>query len=192
MDVRLINPFIASVKDVFKTMLGTEIVISKPVLKAGHEVNADVSAVIGLSGDAVGVVVLSFPTLTATRTASKFAGADMGLNHEDFADALGELANMVAGGAKAKMDGLNVSISLPGVIVGREHVVSQSKQSPRLALPCDSTLGRFSVEVALKVLKRKSGTTFAVAAGVRSAAPGEPTATPAPPIKQGVAAGVRQ
>lgn len=178
MDVRLINPFIASVKDVFKTMLGTDIMVSKPILKQADESSADVSAVIGLSGDAVGSVVLSFPMLTATRTASKFSGVDMGPRHEDFADALGELANMVAGAAKAKLSGLAVSVSLPNVILGREHMVASSKTTPRLALPCDSALGRFSVEVALAVKKRKS-TDPPVPA--RTATPPAPVETATPP-----------
>lgn len=174
MDVRLINPFVASVKDVFKTMLSTDVLISKPILKAGNESNADVSAVIGLSGDAVGSVVLSFPMLTATRTASKFSGVDMGQRHENFADALGELANMVAGAAKAKLDGLSVSISLPNVIVGREHVVAVSRTTPRLSLPCDSSLGRFCVEVALTVHIRSHGGGQSLAA--RTATPPAPVA----------------
>lgn len=159
MDVRLINPFVASVKDVFRTMLKTDVLISKPVLKHANESNTDVSAVIGLSGDAQGSVVLSFPMLTATRAASAFSGVDMGQHHEDFADALGEMANMVAGAAKAKLDGLDVTISLPNVIVGREHIVAISKTAPRLSLPCDSGLGRFCVEVALTVKKRKPAVT---------------------------------
>jgi chemotaxis protein CheX len=168
MDVRYINPFILSVKTVFSTMLKTEIVVSKPVLKAADEHASDVSAVIGLSGDAVGSVVLSFPMATAVRVASTFAGVEMTANHPDFSDALGELANMVAGQAKARFEGLNASISLPSVIIGKEHVVSQSRQTPRLALPCDSVLGRFSVEVALLVNKQKSvGAAAPVMAGAK-------------------------
>lgn len=149
MDVRYINPFIASVKNVFKTMLATEVMVSKPLVKRQDEAFADVSAVIGLSGDATGCVVLSFPRATAIAAARKFAGIEMSEAHEDFADALGELANMVAGHAKASLEGMDLNISLPSVIIGRDHSVSQSRIAPRLALPCDSPLGRFSVEVVL-------------------------------------------
>jgi chemotaxis protein CheX len=150
MDVRFINPFIASTKTVFKTMVATEITIGKPAfIQPNAEIAADVSAVIGMSGDAVGCVVLSLPMETAVNAASKFAGVTLTHEHPDFSDALGELANMVAGQAKARFDGLNVSISLPSVIIGREHVVSQSRAKPRLALPCASNLGNFTVEVAL-------------------------------------------
>jgi chemotaxis protein CheX len=154
MDVRFINPFIASIKTVFKTMVATDIVVGKPYLIQAHEEQtADVSAVIGMSGDVAGCVVLSLPMQTACNLASKFAGISLTREHPDFADALGELANMVAGQAKAKFDGLNVSISLPSVIVGKEHVVSQSRAKPRLALPCHCDHGNFSVEVAIVVEK---------------------------------------
>lgn len=167
MDVRFINPFIMSVRKVFQTMLATEVRVGKPVIiTTKQESTADVSAVIGLSGDALGCVILSLPMQTGEAVASKFAGVDLTRDHPDFADALGELANMVAGQAKAQLDGMNVSISLPSVIVGQDHVVSQSRQWPRLHLPCESPLGTFTVEVAMIVEKREAGPAqpFAVAA----------------------------
>ncbi len=156
MDVRYINPFIEGIKNVFSTMLETDIIISKPFVKTDDDPSADVSAVIGISGDAIGVVAMCFPMKSAVNTASKFAGVEMTQDHEDFTDALGELANMVTGQAKSKLDGLHCSISLPSVIIGRGHIVSQSRSTPRLALPCDSTLGRFHVEVGLTVAKKNA------------------------------------
>ncbi len=154
MDVRFINPFIAAVKNVFNTMVATQITVGKPyVINASQEPVADVSAVIGLSGDVVGCVVLSLPMQSAVNAASKFAGMELVPENPDFADALGELANMVAGQAKSNFTGFNVSISLPSVIIGREHVVSQSRAKPRLALPCESALGPFHVEVVMVVNK---------------------------------------
>ncbi len=156
MDVRFINPFILSIRKVFQTMLTTEVQVGKPkIITSRQEITADVSAVIGLSGDAVGCVILSLPMQTAIGAASKFAGIEMTKDHPDFSDALGELANMVAGQAKSQLDGMHVSISLPSVIVGREHIVSQSRQWPRLQLPCDSPFGSFFVEVAM-VVKREA------------------------------------
>ncbi len=156
MDVRFINPFIASIKNVFMTMLETEILISKPCVLEKGEFNADVSAVIGLSGDAIGSVALCLPSRTAVAIASKFAGIELTQDHDDFADAIGELANMVAGGAKAKLDGLNVSISLPSVIAGHDLKLLQSKSTPRLSLPCDSSLGRFNTDIVMAVSRQPS------------------------------------
>ncbi len=160
MDVRFINPFILSIRKVFQTMLATDVRVGKPsIITTRKEATADVSAVIGLSGDVVGCVILSLPMQTAVGAASKFAGIEMTKDHADFSDALGELANMVAGQAKSHLDGLNVSISLPSVIVGHEHIVSQSRQWPRLQLPCESPFGAFYVEVAMVIAKREAGPT---------------------------------
>lgn len=151
MDVRFINPFIASITNVFKTMLMAEMTFDKPRMKAAMEDRPDVSAIIGFSGDATGAVVLGFPMEVATGIATKFAGEQIDIDHPDFADALGELANMVAGGAKANFGGLAAAISLPSVIVGQHHEVMASKNHPSLVIPCRSPFGSFSVEVAMKV-----------------------------------------
>ncbi len=143
MDVRYINPFINGIKNVFRTMLSTDIVISKPRIKPRDIATTDISAIIGFSGDAAGSVALCFPTRTAEAAASKFAGVEINASHEDFADALGELANMVAGQAKSKLDGLDVYISLPRVIAGADLKLLDTKSAPVLLLPCDSALGRF-------------------------------------------------
>ena len=165
MDVRYINPFIMAVKNVFKSMVATDIHIGKlEILKANAEPRTDVSAVIGLSGDVAGCVVLSLPMQTAITTAGKFAGVEVSPDHPDFSDALGKLANNVAEQSKAQLNGLSVSISLPSVIVGREHIVAQSRQQPRLSLPCNSDLGRFYVEVSMVVEKNEKSTAEATPA----------------------------
>ncbi len=151
MDVRYVNPFVKSVSNVFKTMLHTDVTVGKPYLKTPHCDRPDVSGVIGLSGDVTGVVVLGFSKNVAIAVAEKFVGTSLTVDHPDFADALGELANMVAGGAKASFEGINASISLPSVIVGENHEVIKSKANPSLVIPCDSPMGHFTVEVAMKV-----------------------------------------
>ncbi len=166
MDVRYINPFIASIKNVFSTMVQTEVTVGKPVLKPTNDRAVDVSSVIGLSGDIVGAVVLGFSCDVACKLASTFAGIEMTLDHADFSDAIGELANMVAGNAKKDFTGHDVSISLPSVIVGKGHHVSQLKTSPRLVIPCSSAAGSFDVEIAMVVKKAPVTETEVAVAGV--------------------------
>ena len=149
MDARYINPFVKSICNVFETMCGLKVNIGRPVLKIGHDPLTDVSSVIGFSGDAAGSIVLHFSFDLASKVASAFAGTEITPEHPDFADAIGELANMVAGGAKAKFEGLNISVSLPNVIVGHNHNVSAPKSSPRLMIPCETKVGTFAVEVGM-------------------------------------------
>ena len=153
MDIRYINPFIKSIQNVFKTMLSAEVEFGKPHVMADDEPRPDVSGIIGFSGDATGSVVLSFTQDVAVKVASTFAGAVVEMHSEDFADAIGELANMVAGGAKSEFQGLNINISLPSVIIGEGHEVSRSGVYPRLVIPCTSTLGTCVVGVSMKVQK---------------------------------------
>lgn len=153
MDVRFINPFISAIQSVFKTMVNSEVAIKKPYMLDSNETASDVSGVIGFSGDASGCVVLSFNREIACKVASAFAGVDINLDHPDFADAIGELANMVAGNAKKDFTGLKVSISLPSVIVGPDHKVQQLKAAPRLIIPCETKHGPFNVEVSMIIGK---------------------------------------
>lgn len=160
MDVRYINPFIEAVQHVFKTMLETDTLVSKPTIKNKDAAPTDVSAIIGFSGGASGSVSLCFAKQVAVRVASKFAGQELSIfETELLADALGELTNMVAGQSKAKLPDANISVSLPRVVLGDQHRVLESRASPVLVLPCDSALGRFFVEVTMM---RKKFSPFAV------------------------------
>lgn len=154
MDVRFINPFIGAIKNVFNTMLGTEILISKPRLKEPDELFADITAIIGFSGEATGSVAICFPTKTGINAASKFTEMELTQASPEFADALGELANMVAGQAKSKLEGYDINISLPRVVSGQGLQLLNSKTTPILVLPCDSSFGRFSTEVTMVLLKK--------------------------------------
>ena len=154
MDVTFINAFVGSITNVFKTMLEVDVEVGKPMIKDAGIISAEVSGIIGLSGDVQGCVVLSFPGDVACKAATKFAGTELTLDSLDFSDAIGELVNMVAGGAKKDFNGYQASISLPSVIIGKGHTVSQSKASPYLVIPCTTSLGSFNVEVAL-ITKKK-------------------------------------
>ncbi len=156
MDVRFVNPFIKSIRNTLETMCSLKVDVAKPELKTGDSPSADVSSVIGFSGDAAGSVVVHFSFDSASKIASRFSGIDISPDHADFADALGELANMVAGGAKAQFEGLDISISLPNVIIGKNHSVSTSKNAPRILFRCSTEVGEFFVEVGMKVGKTSS------------------------------------
>jgi chemotaxis protein CheX len=156
MDVRYINAFVRSISNTYETMCQLPVSIGKPQIKANEGPGTDVSGVIGFSGDAAGCVVLHFSFDVASKLATRFAGIDITPEHPDFADAIGELANMVAGGAKAQFDGLNISISLPNVIVGENHSVSASKVAPRIVIPCDTEVGQFHVEIGMEIGKPKT------------------------------------
>ncbi len=151
MDPAYITPFIASVTNVFSTMLQLQVTINDPHVKAAPLGTHDVSGIIGISGDIVGSIALSMPRQTAERLVTLFTGTQMSCEHADFADAIGELINMISGGAKAQFPKGKSSISCPSVIMGKDHTVAIPKDTPCIVIPCVTDCGDFSVEIALKV-----------------------------------------
>jgi chemotaxis protein CheX len=101
-------------------------------------------------GDAVGIVILSLPFDSATKIIEAFTYEKMGADSDDFPDAVGELANMVAGGAKGKLESHNVSISTPSVIIGEQHRVMLQRGIRLIGLPCSTDIGEFAVYVSIK------------------------------------------
>ena len=151
MDASQITSFVASTHQVFSTMLSLTVTAGRPYTCCTvPKFENEVSGIIGMSGDMQGMVVLSFPTATARNVIRAFTGMDMDPNSPDFADAVGELVNMISGAAKAKFEGKNVSISCPSVVIGRGHKVQQPSDALCITIPFECAAGAFSVEVAIK------------------------------------------
>jgi chemotaxis protein CheX len=152
-DVKLILPFINSVRSVFATMVKVTTEVEKPRLKMQPAPSYDVSSIIGFSGQIVGSVVVSFQREAAESLASAFAGSPMKLADSDFPDAIGELANMIAGGAKTQLGSL-ASITVPNVVIGSGHVIARLSDVPCIVIPCKTPVGNFAVEVNIKQIAK--------------------------------------
>lgn len=148
--VEHVNPFLKATRETFATMIGIEVKPGKPSLKQGSGVNYDVSGIIGLSGKAKGSIALSFPRESAIQIVSQFIGEPLKDLNDDVVDAIGELANIVAGCAKKELVEFNVQISLPTVILGAHHQVKDPKDVLSMVIPFSSTLGTFDLAVSLK------------------------------------------
>jgi len=150
MNVAYINPFISSTIATFDTMLKLKTAPGKPVAKTQPFPTYDVSGIIGLSGDAQGCIAISFPKIVALKVVSAILGAEVKVVGEELVDGIGELANIIAGNAKQHFDGLNLLISLPNVVIGRNHMLGALKGIPTIVVPFVSSVGMFSIEVAIK------------------------------------------
>ena len=69
-DVRLIAPFVDSVRTVFRTMANVETVVLKPYIKTSAG-QYNVFGIIGFSGELTGNVVVSFTQTLVRRSWSK-------------------------------------------------------------------------------------------------------------------------
>jgi len=148
MDVKYINPFVISTKETFSKMLSIDLEMEKMYVKAANE-TSDITGIIGLSGQAKGIVAVTFSRITALRSVSVFLGMKCLTLDDTVSDAVGELINIIAGNAKQYLSDLNVDISLPKVIIGQGHSVAEMKEVPTVVIPFSSKLGEFKLEVAL-------------------------------------------
>lgn len=146
---KLIMPFVNSVRSVFTTMVNVPTTLGKPFLKKDPCPSYDVSSIIGFSGDITGCVVVSLQMKAAEQLVSAFAGTPIDSTSPDFADAIGELANMIAGAAKKDL-GHAARISIPSVIIGTGHLIARLSDVPCIVIPCQTPAGDFTVEVSIK------------------------------------------
>ena len=170
MDATYIRPFISSIQNVFSTMLQLPVTVGEPRLKRGEERENDVSGIIGMSGDVTGNVVLSFRQDTAEAVVALFCGQKLALSSPDFADAIGELVNMVSGGAKALFKDRKVSISCPSVVIGPNHQVQRPSDIPCVVIPCTTDCGEVRIEVSIKERANPANAAAPAASGVTTRA----------------------
>lgn len=148
-----INPFLDAARETFSLMAHVELTRSKLTLKRATDLNADISGIIGLAGDVSGSVVLNFPLATAQGIVSNFIGEKVEDPRDHrILDAVGELTNIVAGGAKSKLaeEGLRFNIGLPTIIIGHNHCVTRPRGVPTVCVHWTTTKGEFVLEVCLK------------------------------------------
>lgn len=150
MNVTYVNPFIRSTLDTFATMVGVKAVPGKPGVKTVPYPTYDISGIIGLSGDAQGSIAISFPKVMALRVVSKLLGVSIKIIGPEVVDGIGELANIVAGNAKKDLAGMDLSISLPNVVIGKDHIVGGGGGVAIITVPFGTELGDFAMEVSLK------------------------------------------
>ena len=144
-----INPFLSSMVTVFDTMLGCKLTRGTPYVKPAVQPECEISGVIGLSGKAKGVVVLSLCREAALSAAGILLGQRPTEIGDDVVDAVGELTNIVAGNAKAKLEHLDLSVSLPTVVVGKWHTIGFPNSVFPICIPFDCAWGPVVTMVSL-------------------------------------------
>jgi len=150
MNAKYIDPFLKASMNLFEYYLDLKIIAGAPYIKKDPSEQEDVSAIIGLAGETVGAIVLSFPRDCAIKIVSIFSKEHHVTLSNEVLDGVGELVNIIAGNAKRDLLGFKILISLPGVIVGSNYKIRWPTESPVICIPFKSEIGDFSVNVSLK------------------------------------------
>ena len=149
MKTAYIKPFVDAVQTLFETMIPLPVKVGEPSLNQDARPFDDVCGVIDMDGEVEGRVVVSMSEPLALILASELLGDTISQLDEDCIDAVGEIANMIAGNAKTDFPGGANAISVPQVIIGRDQVPYPAA-TPIINIPCETDQGLFHIDVALK------------------------------------------
>lgn len=158
MNVEYINPFVISIVHVFRTMLNLELFRGELLVKRARQPRYDISGVIGLSGKAMGTIVLSLERELARLATESLLQMEIRSSQitADVIDAVGELTNIIAGGAKAQLSQFEMSVTLPTVITGKGHCIEFPRQIKPICIPFTCESGYLDLEVGLMELNSMS------------------------------------
>ena len=127
---------IEATQEVFQTMILSELTIGVPIDGDALRPRSNVVATVSFAGPRSGIVALYTTLSTAQTLAAAMLGGPVD-EQDQLADAVGELANMVAGTFRNHMakDGSCWAISIPTVTIGSDFYVKCMSDGRRTLCP---------------------------------------------------------
>ena len=154
MKLEYIKPFIGAVENLFGTMLSSKVSRGDIGVSKSNQAPYEITALIGLSGEARGTVSISFPASTALNMVTKMLSIESAEVDATVIDGVGEIVNIVAGSAKSKFikhpDQKPIDLSLPNVIKGDDYKIEYPSETIWIEVPFTSELGPFNLRVTFE------------------------------------------
>lgn len=150
MNVEFINPFLTSLVNVLSMMAQTQLTAEKPRIKKDETACGDVSGLIGMVGPQTkGSLSITFDESLALDIMEKMLGERPSEINEEVTDMVGEITNMVTGGAKKMLGekGYEFDMATPIVVSGKDHTINHKGDGPKVLIPFNSDSGKAHIEV---------------------------------------------
>ncbi|MCM2678673.1 chemotaxis protein CheX [Echinimonas agarilytica] len=150
MNAEFINPFLSSLQNVISTMAGVELKPGKPGLKRDEVARGDVSGLIGMIGQKTkGSFSLSLEASLALEIMQRMLGERPAGITDEVTDMVGEITNMVTGGAKNLLSdkGFDFDMATPAVVSGPAHTITHKAKGAKLIVPFESDFGKAYLEI---------------------------------------------
>lgn len=121
----IISTIMSATQDTFKSYMNIDLLAGK-VEKKVDPVDSDVTGIVGIAGDRVGYIIIATDKSSAQRVAKELLMMDEA-DEECIRDAMGELANNIAGAFKTKYHEQygSVALGLPLVVSGQLRAISE-------------------------------------------------------------------
>ncbi len=143
------NEIITGTRDVFSTMLMVDLDCEQVLEDTRCDMPSNLTSMIGLGGGLRGLLAIHCPASVAKNITGAFLGMDVDELNDDVKDAIGEIANMVAGNLKvsyARID-TNIELAIPTSIVGESFHVSGIADARKIIVPFIMAGDTFWVEL---------------------------------------------
>lgn len=139
----------AATLDVFASMVFIEITPERGTEEITCLIQSDLSSIIGLAGDLKGILSVQCPAEVAMGVTGAMLGLEITELGEDVKDAIGEIANMIAGGLKESLAaaGKKIELAIPTTAIGKSIRTGGLSGSQRMLVSFASSLGHFGVEL---------------------------------------------
>jgi len=150
MNAEFINPFIAALLNIMRTMAQTELVPGKPKKKSDNQARGDVSGMIGMVSDNMqGSMSISFEKGLVLEIMHKMLGEKPEGIDSDVQDMVGEITNMICGGAKNELGqkGYDFGMATPVVVSGTNHTIKHQVDGKKMEMPFSHEAGMLYLEM---------------------------------------------
>jgi chemotaxis protein CheX len=150
---QLSQQLMRDVKEIFETMVGLDDLLHLPVqIDPVTSFTDCISSLVGLAGTYNGLVSLHMPSSLAIRATGCMLGMEVTEVDDDVNDAMGEIANMIAGSFKQHLSksGLDIHLSTPSVVHGKEYVITLGSNPDQITLRFATDEDWFLVAVAFE------------------------------------------
>ncbi|MDD2852130.1 MAG: chemotaxis protein CheX [Desulfuromonadaceae bacterium] len=133
----LVASLIKDVQDVFINMVGVEDLMHLPIqIDITTHFKECLTAMVGLAGTYNGLVSVHVPWPLSIKFTSLMLGMEVTEIDDDVNDAMGEIANMIAGSFKQHLSkgGSDIQLSTPSVVNGTDYMVSSGGDLENITL----------------------------------------------------------
>lgn len=150
---QLVKSLIKDVQEVFINMVGVEDLMHLPIqIDATTHFKQCMTAMVGLAGTYNGLVSVHIPWPLAISFTSLMLGMEVTEIDDDVNDAMGEIANMIAGSFKQHLSkgGSDIQLSTPSVVNGSDYTVSSGNNLENITLKFDTNEEWFMVSLSIE------------------------------------------
>ncbi len=151
----VLTPFILSIQEILSMMAVINVDLVETYLNTSPFHYGDVSGIMALAGEKKGIIMISFYEELSNKIISSIMGLPVEeITEDEQHDGVGELINMIAGGAKARLGDseLHFLLSAPTVITGNQHRVIQQKDIPCVVMVFAIEEEFFAVQLCMNIL----------------------------------------